>query len=95
MKKSPALATMLSAPHVALNGLSAARHLRGDIYEIRADGRDTSYRLLFAAEGRYSQVLLALDFYAKKRQMAPQRVIARAAMRLRAHRARGQPAGDG
>jgi hypothetical protein len=33
-------------------GLRIARHLRGEIYEVRAVGADNSYRILFAAEGR-------------------------------------------
>ncbi len=48
---------------VAEDGLHVARHLRGDIYEVRAEGRDQAYRVLFAAEGRYSQVLLALEAF--------------------------------
>ncbi len=36
---------------VALHGLRVARHLRGQIYEVRADGPDGSYRILFAEEG--------------------------------------------
>jgi len=36
---------------VRRNGLIAARHLRGDVYEVRADARHASYRLLFAEEG--------------------------------------------
>lgn len=35
---------------VEVNGLAVARHLRGDIYEVRADGRQATYRVLFARE---------------------------------------------
>src|SRR5438270_5216459 len=52
-------------------GLDAARHLRGDIYEVRADGVDQSYRILFAKEGRYGQILLALEAFSKKQQRTP------------------------
>jgi hypothetical protein len=39
---------------VAGLGLVAARHLRGDVYEVRADARTRSFRLLFSTEGRRS-----------------------------------------
>lgn len=32
-------------------GLRAARHLPGEIYEVGADGRDVIYRILFAEQG--------------------------------------------
>jgi len=43
---------------VAQTGLTAARHLRGEIYEVRADGDRQAFRILFATEGRREQVLL-------------------------------------
>ena len=52
-------------------GIQAARHLRGDIYEVRADGDRQAYRLLFAPEGRRGQVLLALEAFSKKTQKTP------------------------
>ena len=39
---------------VAASGVRSARHLRGDIYEVRADAPTRSLRLLFSAEGRLS-----------------------------------------
>ncbi|HEV2953695.1 MAG TPA: type II toxin-antitoxin system RelE/ParE family toxin [Candidatus Dormibacteraeota bacterium] len=36
---------------VAEAGLAAARHLRGDIYEVRVDAGEVAYRILFATEG--------------------------------------------
>src|SRR3954453_17811520 len=39
-------------------GLAAARHLRGDIYEVRAEGDRQIFRVLFATEGRRAHVLL-------------------------------------
>src|SRR5262249_55860244 len=50
---------------VAEAGLGAAKHLRGDIYEIRADAATRSFRILFSAEGRFSQVLLSLVAFAR------------------------------
>ncbi len=74
---------------VAERGLSAAKHLRGDIYEVRADASTRSFRLLFSAEGRFSQVLLSLSAFAKKTQKAPLRELERAETRLRDWRHRG------
>jgi phage-related protein len=53
---------------VATRGLPAAKHLRGDLYEVRSDAATRSFRLLFSAEGRYSQVLLSLSAFVKKTQ---------------------------
>lgn len=63
-------------------GLVAARHLRGEIYEIRADAATRSFRLLFACEGRYSHVLLALSVFEKRSQRAPPHEIELAERRL-------------
>lgn len=51
---------------VAKHAKKAADDLRGEIYEVRADGVDVIYRLLFATDGRCSQVLLGLAFFVKK-----------------------------
>ncbi len=45
--------------------------IRVDIYELRVDGDKQAYRLLFATEGRQSQVLLALEAFSKKIQKTP------------------------
>lgn len=74
---------------VADRGLSAARHLRGDIYEVRADAPTRSFRILFSAEGRYSQVLLSLSGFEKRTQKTPPRELELAETRLRDWRARG------
>lgn len=75
---------------VQVNGFEVARHLRGDIYEVRADGRQATYRVLFAAEGRRSQVLLGLSGFSKKTQKTPPAEIALAERRLRDWRARAR-----
>lgn len=72
------------------DGLAAARHLRDDIYEVRADGPTQTFRILFAAEGRYSQVLLALSGFSKKTQKTPEREIDLAGTRLADWRRRGR-----
>lgn len=53
---------------VIKQGMSAARHLRGDIYEVRAIGRTGSYRILFALEGRFSHIFLGIHAFPKKTQ---------------------------
>src|SRR5579871_6338789 len=60
----------------------AARHLRGEIWEVRANGVDNSYRLLFAREGYYGQILLALELFPKKTQKTPAAKIDLAERRL-------------
>ena len=71
-------------------GLAAARHLRGEIYEVRAEGDRQTYRILFAPEGRRSQVLLALEGFSKKTQKTPPEKIRLAERRLADWRRRGQ-----
>lgn len=74
---------------VAATGTVAARHLRGDIWEVRATGGSRIFRILFATEDRYSQVLLALEGFTKKSQRTPSAAIDLAESRLRDWRARG------
>ena len=71
-----AAAVVTSMKEVAHDALGVARHLRGDIYEVRADGDRTSYRVLFAIEGGRGTVLLALDAFRKTTQRTPPRLIA-------------------
>ncbi|MCO5168219.1 MAG: type II toxin-antitoxin system RelE/ParE family toxin [Planctomycetes bacterium] len=78
---------------VALEGLSAARHLRGDVYEVRAEGAELSYRILFAAEGKFEQILLSLVAFEKKTQKTPPRQIRLAETRLADWRGRGEAKG--
>lgn len=75
---------------IAEHGLPAARHLRGDIYEVRSAGDRVAYRVLFAAEGARSQVMLALDAFMTKTQKTPPATIALAERRLRDWRARAR-----
>ena len=53
-------------------GLRAARHLDGEIWEVRVDGDRVIYRILFAPEGSRGQILLALEGLNKKTQKTPQ-----------------------
>lgn len=70
-------------------GLAAARHLDGEIYEVRADGDRVIYRVLFATEGESSQILLSLEAFKKKTQRTPPDRIALAKRRLSDWRTRG------
>lgn len=82
LSDSDAAAVVAAMKEVQVDGLAAARHLRGDIYEVRADGERQAYRILFAAEGQAQQVLLALEGMAKKTQKTSPEVIRLAERRL-------------
>jgi phage-related protein len=71
-------------------GLAAAKHLRGDIYEVVADGDRQTFRILFAPEGRHKQVLLALHGFSKKTQKTPPEQLRLAERRLADWRMRGR-----
>jgi phage-related protein len=73
---------------VAEVGLAAARHVREDVYEVRAWGSHQTFRVLFAPEGRFGQVLLSLEAFSKKTQRTPPDRIELALARLRDWRAR-------
>lgn len=70
-------------------GLPAARHLDGDIWEVRIDGDRVIYRILFAEEGAPGRVLLALEGFKKKTQKTPAATIQLAKRRLSDWRRRG------
>ncbi|MBA3728438.1 MAG: type II toxin-antitoxin system RelE/ParE family toxin [Actinobacteria bacterium] len=73
---------------VRADGLRVARHLRGEVYEVRADGPGASVRILFAEEGKKGRVLLALEGFEKKTQKTPDRLIRLAEKRLADWRSR-------
>ena len=68
---------------VRRNAMVAARHLKGELYEVRAEGIHASYRLVFAEEGAKGRVLLALHAISKKTQKTSPQAIALAERRLR------------
>lgn len=70
-------------------GLQVARHLHREIYEVRADGRNATFRILFAPEGKKGRVLLALEGFSKKTRKTPRRLIELAERRLAEWRTRG------
>ena len=61
--------------HVRKYGKSVARHLHKDIYEVRAIYNTKAYRILFACQGRFEQILLSLEGFQKKTQSTPKRSI--------------------
>jgi phage-related protein len=90
LSDSDAAVVVAAMKEVQVDGLVAARHLRGDIYEVRADGDRQAFRILFAAEGRTQQVLLALEGISKKTQKTPPEVIRLAERRLSDWRGRAR-----
>jgi phage-related protein len=69
-------------------GLASARHLRGDIYEVRAEAGQRSFRLLFTQETKF--ILLSLAGFPKKTQKTPARELEVAERRLKDWRARAR-----
>ncbi|HEY4036157.1 MAG TPA: type II toxin-antitoxin system RelE/ParE family toxin [Ktedonobacteraceae bacterium] len=67
---------------VKRDGLSVARKLRGDIWEVRIMYDTNIYRLLFAPIGSHSHILLALECFQKKTQKTPPAKIDLAEARL-------------
>jgi phage-related protein len=82
-------AVVAAMEDVAAHGLAAARHLRGDVWEVRADGDRIAYRVLFSAEGARSFIFLALHAFAKRTRRTPPAAIELAERRLADWRARG------
>jgi phage-related protein len=76
--------------YVREHGKSVARHLQGEIYEVRASYNTKAYRILFACEGRFNQVLLSLEGFQKKTQQTPKAAIKLAEQRLSDWRRRGK-----
>ena len=83
-------AVVAAMKDVQLEGLIAARHLWGDIYEVRASSGRQAYRVLFAREGRRGQILLAVEAFSKKAQRTPPQRIEVAEQRLADWRSRGR-----
>ena len=89
LSDTDAAAVAAAMKDVRETGLAAARHLKGEIYEVRADGDRQTYRILFAPEGRRSHVFLALEGFSKKTQKTPPEKIRLAERRLADWRRRG------
>jgi phage-related protein len=85
------LASVIAAmKEVRQQGLQAARHLDGEIYEVRADGKGVIYRVLFAPQGKRKQVFLSLEALKKKTQKTPAEAIRSAKRRLCEWEQRGE-----
>lgn len=89
LSREDAASVLAAMAAVRVQGLRAARHLKGDIYEVRADGDRQTFRVLFANEGRSGQILLSLDAFSKKTQKTPPEKIRLAERRLADWRRRG------
>jgi phage-related protein len=76
--------------YVREHGTSVARHVRKDIYEVRAFYNTKAYRILFACEGRFHHILLALEGFQKKTQQTPKAHLKLAEQRLADWRRRGK-----
>jgi len=74
---------------VAKEGVRAAKHVEGEIYEVKAEGDRQTFRVLFALEGEHDQVLLALEAFSKKQERLSREKIELAKRRLRDWRGRG------
>lgn len=75
---------------VRIHGVSFARHVRGDIYEVRVAGSNRIFRVLFAQLGAFQHVLLSLSAFTKKTQKTPPHEIEVAEHRLTDWRERGR-----
>lgn len=89
LSDSDAASVLAGMVEVRDRGLRAARHLDGEVWEVRVDGDRVIYRILFAEEGSRGQVLLALEGFSKKTQKTPPSVIKLAKRRLADWRRRG------
>jgi phage-related protein len=74
---------------VRVRGLRAARHLDGDVWEVRVDGDRVIYRILFAQEGSRGQILLAIHGFRKSTQKTPRATLDLARRRLADWQRRG------
>ncbi len=85
-----AVAAAMKEVREAGRGHADVNHIRGDIWQIEIDGKRVIYRLLFSEEGRFGQVLLALEMVKKKWQSAKRQHIQLAERRLAEWRSRGR-----
>jgi phage-related protein len=90
LRDEEAAEVVAAMQEVREEGLVAARKLRGDIWEVRADGNRVIHRVLFSQEGRRGLVLLALAGFTKKTPRTPPDLIALAEKRLTDWRSRGR-----
>ena len=82
-------AILAEMANVRDHGKKVARHIRGDLYEVRTIYNTNAYRILFACQGRFDQILLSLEGFQKKTQSTPKRSIKLAEQRLADWKRRG------
>ncbi|MGA7740606.1 MAG: type II toxin-antitoxin system RelE/ParE family toxin [Polyangia bacterium] len=82
-----AAAVVAAMKDVAKHGLARARHLRDDVYEVRADSERRAFRILFSQETKF--ILLSLSVFSKKSRKTPLGELKLAHSRLRDWRERG------
>jgi phage-related protein len=75
-----AAAVVAAMKDVAEHGQAAARHLRSEIYEVRAEAERRAFRILFAQETKF--ILLSLSGFQKKSAKTPPAEITLAESRL-------------
>jgi len=80
LSDNEAAAVVAAMREIAEQGLPAARHLRGDIYEARAFSDRRGFRVLFAQDAKF--VLLALSAFVKQTAKTPRAEIELAEGRL-------------
>lgn len=83
-----AAAVVAAMREIREEGLASARHVRGDVYEVRAFAEHRGFRVLFSHEAKY--VLLSLSAFAKKTRRTPPSEIELAEARLADWRQRGR-----
>lgn len=88
LTEADAASVLAAMKEVAEEGNKVAHFLRGEIYEVRARGKDRIYRILFAHEGKHDQILLALEGFPKKTDKVPDREVELAEKRLTDWRSR-------
>jgi len=76
--------------YVRNHGRKVARHISGEIYEVRATYKNNAYRVLFACQGHFDHILLSLEGFQKKTQQTPKRIIKLAEQRLTDWKRRGE-----
>ncbi len=80
---------LVEMKYVSEQGVRVARHIRGEIYEVRVSYNTNIYRILFAREGHFKQILLSLVGFQKKTQETPSYEIRLAERRLADWRRQG------
>lgn len=90
LSAADAAAVLAAMVAVRVQGLRAARHLTGDIYEVRADGDRQTFCMLFANEGKSGQILMSQEGFSEKTRKTPPERIRLAERRLSDWRRRGR-----